>query len=288
MSDTSPPYPADTRAKGWRFELDYEKIEQSTTWGRTKPEARPWLLMIWMVAWKQTPCGSFPDDHEAIAGLIGAPEPLWKKHGASLLRGWWRANDGRLYHDTISARVLEMMGKRRSDSDRQAARRAREALESGVSSAGVTRDTSVTSRGVLPESNTDHRPPTSEAKASSVSSPKARAAKKCPETFQPSEPQPWIDKNCPGLDWQRETEKFRDCTFKTSRSDWPGTWRNWMRKAFDERPAAGNLTYRERDAANAAARVHEMTGGLASAKPYPITRRNDALQEIFDAPRLLG
>lgn len=45
------------------------------------------------------------------------------------------------------------------------------------------------------------------------------------------------------------------------------------------------LTFRERDSANAAARVHEMTGGLVSAKPT--TRRNDALQEVFDAtPRL--
>ena len=45
------------------------------------------------------------------------------------------------------------------------------------------------------------------------------------------------------------------------------------------------MTFRERDAANATARIHEMTGGLVSAKP--ITRRNDALQEVFDAtPRL--
>ena len=106
MTDTRPaPYPADTRAKGWRFELDYEQIEQSDTWGVTKPEARPWLLMLWMTAWKQVPCGSMPADHDVIAGKLGIPDDLWEKHRASLLRGWWQADDGRLYHDTIAARV---------------------------------------------------------------------------------------------------------------------------------------------------------------------------------------
>lgn len=51
----------------------------------------------------------------------------------------------------------------------------------------------------------------------------------------------------------------------------------------------GALTFRERDTANLAARYDEMTGGLVSAKPAtPITRRNDALQEVFDAPRLIA
>lgn len=55
----------------------------------------------------------------------------------------------------------------------------------------------------------------------------------------------------------------------------------WLKP--QERGAVQPMTFRERDTANAAARVHEMTGGLVSAKPIPITRRNDALQEVFDA-----
>jgi len=51
---------------------------------------------------------------------------------------------------------------------------------------------------------------------------------------------------------------------------------------------AGAMSFRERDAAAAAARVHEMTGGLVSAKPVQL-RRADQLQEVFDAtPRLVG
>lgn len=161
MTDTRPaPYPADTRAKGWRFELDYEQIEQSDTWGAAKPEARPWLLMLWMTAWKQVPCGSLPDDDEVIVGKLGIPDELWRDHKRALLRGWWKADDGRLYHDTLTARVSEMMRRRRSDSDRQAANRAKKASESQDNHGDVTRDNPVTPVGVGAESRTDNRQPT--------------------------------------------------------------------------------------------------------------------------------
>ncbi len=118
------PYPADTRAKGWRFELDYERIEQSATWGLTtlKPDARPWLLMTWYTAWKQTPCGSMPADPEVFAGLIGASDSTFGKHRKLLLRGWWLADDGRLYHDTLVQLVQQMLDTRGTDRARQDAR----------------------------------------------------------------------------------------------------------------------------------------------------------------------
>ncbi len=129
MTSRPAPYPPDTRAKGWRFELDYERIEQSATWGLTtlKPEARPWLLMTWYTAWKQVPCGSMPADPELFAALIGASDTTFAKHRKILLRGWWMADDGLLYHDTLVQRVLEMLRQRRGDADRQAANRAKKA-----------------------------------------------------------------------------------------------------------------------------------------------------------------
>ena len=66
------------------------------------------------------------------------------------------------------------------------------------------------------------------------------------------------------------------------------SWKGFEAK-YVEAMRAAPMSFRERDAANAAARIHEMTGGLVSAKPVSITRRNDALQEVFDAtPRRLG
>lgn len=156
-----PPYPADTRAKGWRFELDYEQIEQSDTWSIAAevPMAQHALLMMWMVAWSQVPCGSLPIDETVIRAKCRIPPSVWAKCRGVLMRGWWPADDGRMYHDTLVKRVMEMMARRRSDADRQAAKRAREAVDSGGNPPVVTPTSRVTPTGLTPESSTDNRQP---------------------------------------------------------------------------------------------------------------------------------
>jgi hypothetical protein len=117
------PYPADTKAKGWRFELDLERVMQSDTWALATPDVRPWLLMLWTTAWLQIPCGSMPSDDALLAARLGMPAKTFQKHKAVLLRGWWLAEDGRFYNDTIVERVCEMMDVRGVDRARQEARR---------------------------------------------------------------------------------------------------------------------------------------------------------------------
>jgi hypothetical protein len=119
------PYPADTRAKGWRFELDLERVMQSDTWALASPDIRPWLLMLWTVAWQQVPCGSMPSDDDLIAARLGMKAVAFKKAKPVLMRGWWLADDGRLYHGTIAERVLDMLGRKESDRKRKAEYRAR-------------------------------------------------------------------------------------------------------------------------------------------------------------------
>lgn len=160
-----PPYPAETRARGWRFDLDYEQIEQSDTWDLAGAEARPWLLMLWFTAWKQAPCGSLPSDEQVIAAKIGMPARMWAKHRAVLLRGWTAASDGRLYHETLAARVIEMMANRRKESDRKALYRAGTpqdaqgtAAESQCSPALVPLVSHGTDMGLPPESTRNPTP----------------------------------------------------------------------------------------------------------------------------------
>lgn len=114
------PYPADTRAKGWRFEIDYEKVEQSDTWDLAAevPMAQHSLLMMWLVSWRQEPCGSLPNDEAVIRSKCKIPAKLWPALRPILLRGWWVAEDGRMYHDTITARVMEMLEYRRKTAER--------------------------------------------------------------------------------------------------------------------------------------------------------------------------
>jgi hypothetical protein len=155
MTDQQPaPYPADTKAKGWRFELDHERIRQSDTWALAAPEIRPWLLMLWITAWEQVPCGSLPADGDLIAARIGMPPKHFAKARAVLMRGWWEATDGRLYHDTIAERVLSMLGAKTKERERKnayrermdAERRAREVGQPN-SPANVPRDNDGTDAG---------------------------------------------------------------------------------------------------------------------------------------------
>ena len=119
------PYPSDTLAKGWRFELDLERVMQSDTWALAAPDVRPWLLMLWATAWQQKPCGSMPSDDMLIAARLGMTVKVFAKVKAILLRGWWLAEDGRLYQDTIVERVLEMLEHKNKEKQRKAAYRAR-------------------------------------------------------------------------------------------------------------------------------------------------------------------
>lgn len=132
------PYPADTKAKGWRFELDLERVMQSDTWALATPDVRPWLLMLWTTAWQQNPCGSMPSDDTLLAARLGMAPKAFAKAKAVLLRGWWVADDGRLYHDTIVERVLDMLRQRDAERDRKAAYRTKqEAARKALESTGV-------------------------------------------------------------------------------------------------------------------------------------------------------
>lgn len=131
------PYPADVRAKGWRFELDHERIEQSDTWALAPADVKPWLLMLWLTAWRQEPCGSLPADDELIAAKTGMPLKTFAKVRGKLMRGWWQAEDGRLYHDTVTKRVLEMLAARDAERRRKAEYRQRKDAERLAASGGT-------------------------------------------------------------------------------------------------------------------------------------------------------
>ena len=170
-----PPYPSDTRAKGWRLEIDHERIDQSDTWALAKPEVRPWLLMLWLVAWKQTPCGSLPAEDDLIAARIGMSAIAFSKHRAVLMRGWWLAEDGRLYHNVLVQRVQEMLAKRMKDAERAAKSRSIKS-QSQANHAGVTRDADVTHAFPTREFDTKHQAPEPEPGNS-----KTEARKKIPK-----------------------------------------------------------------------------------------------------------
>ena len=120
-----PPYPPDLEAKGWSLDLDYERIEQSDTWALASSDQRPWLLMIWLVSWRQCPVASFPNNDTLIAARIGMPIDQFSAWRDILLAGWQAASDGRVYHKTLTQHVVRMANKRAKDRDRVANFRAK-------------------------------------------------------------------------------------------------------------------------------------------------------------------
>jgi uncharacterized protein YdaU (DUF1376 family) len=59
-----------------------------------------------------------------------------------------------------------------------------------------------------------------------------RPAKKCPKDFEVTDDmKTWVKTECPLVDHAEQTKVFRDYEFTAAKSDWVGTWRNWMRKA---------------------------------------------------------
>lgn len=114
MTDPRPaPYPADTRAKGWRFGLDVDRIRLLDGWALAgNGVACGYILMMFLEAWRQFPCGSLPNDDLQIGSLIGVKPREFARHRHSLMRDWYLASDGRLYHPVIADQVLEMIASR--------------------------------------------------------------------------------------------------------------------------------------------------------------------------------
>jgi uncharacterized protein YdaU (DUF1376 family) len=106
-----------------------------------------------------------------------------------------------------------------------------------------------------------------------------RATRKPPADFAVTDDlRDWAAQKARGVDLQVETEKFRDHTFKTAISDWPGAWRNWIRRCAT--PAPG----RTQQPAEPAWRT-EQRERVQQAAPYVAARPRAAAPatETFDA-----
>ena len=172
------PYPPDTRAKGYRFELNYERINQSDTWALASDEQRPWLLMLWFIAWQQTPCGTLPDDDILIAARLGMDRCAFSDHRHVLLRKWGKRSDGRLYHPVITELVLEKIKRKERETQRKAAYREKKQSKdvpqmSHGTDTGQTRDSggsddTGTGTGISKPPSLRDVPPSGSAKQKSI------------------------------------------------------------------------------------------------------------------------
>jgi len=120
-----PPYPADTEANGYKPMVDWQRIKSSKSWRLCPPELRNALLRLWLESWNEVPAGSWEDDDELIAAAIDVTPVTLRKHRVTLLRGWVRHSDGRLYHKFITEQVFHMCEKRKDTNEANRERQAR-------------------------------------------------------------------------------------------------------------------------------------------------------------------
>ena len=153
-----PPYPSDTAVKGWRFQIDHERLFASDTWALAPPDMRPWLLMIWHMSWVQRPAGAFSNDYDVIAAKIGMDPRLFAAHADILLRGFVLHSDGRLYHPVVVEQVLGLLGVKEAERQRKAEWRRKQAEKRG-SPKDVPRDRHGTDMGkTTPEPEPEPEP----------------------------------------------------------------------------------------------------------------------------------
>lgn len=162
---------------------------------------------------------------------------------------------------------------RSSGAERQA--RYRQKLKEKAVPRDVTGDVTVTSQSdTREEKRREEISPTTDVVGGGA---KQRPTRKCPDSFEvtPSM-RTWAAEHAPLVDLELATAKLRDHTFKTAITDWPGAWRNWLRKdqefAESRQPKAAQHkppaeTFRERDERLAREKMAAFLPGIAARSP---------------------
>jgi hypothetical protein len=105
-----PPVPADADLRDFPFmPIDINRLFASAFHARASdPEWRAGFT-LWLKSFHQVPAGSLPDDDIEICRLaeLGRDVKTWRKVKEMALHGWYRAADGRLYHDVVAEKTVE-------------------------------------------------------------------------------------------------------------------------------------------------------------------------------------
>jgi hypothetical protein len=177
---------------------------------------------------------------DALDDLIG-----WPGFAGAMVSIGWLEDDG----DSLSTpRFDEHNGQsaKRRATETERKRMARAAEELSASEADEKRSREEKKRE---EKKEQEIPPSGERG-------KPRPTKKAPASFVVSSAmRQWAATDAAGIDIDSETAKFRDHTFGSSCIDWPGRWRNWMRKALELRPRMNGAHVNKQEALEASNRA---------------------------------
>ncbi|MCW5736332.1 MAG: DUF1376 domain-containing protein [Enhydrobacter sp.] len=106
----SAPVPLDADLTDFRFmPLEVERLRRSRAWliCKRRPELAFFMLNLWTAAWHSRPAGSLEDDDDVLADAAMCSPERWPEIRADVMRGWFKASDGRLYHPVVAEKVLD-------------------------------------------------------------------------------------------------------------------------------------------------------------------------------------
>jgi hypothetical protein len=206
----------------------FTKILDSSIWLEPNPTRIVWITFI--AAMDQDGFAQFSsirnlanramvtvEDAEAAVKTLESPDPdshSQKYEGRRIERvpGGWIILNSEEHREMVTRAVVR-------EQTRERVARHREKM----------RNASVTPSEADPTPNPEANNP---EKKNTDMARKRASTRKAPEDFTITDSlREWAWKNCPGVDLDLETEAFKDYTFASGKTDWPATWRSWMRKA---------------------------------------------------------
>ncbi len=280
--------------------LTIAALKGSRTWMRCKrnPELAFYLINLWTAAWHQTPAASLDDDDDYLCDLSQCDPQHWPAVRESVMAGWQKCSDGRLYHKFVAeeavktfAFVLKNDAKREKDRQRLADWREAKRLKAEVDKAAAaesnaekdetcfeTRKEHVRNEAETPitrQDNTKHNhteQKKEEKKEKEVVTAKAATSQKGHRL--PLDWQPTVDDiryaMSLGIDAVNTAEAFRDywhaaATPTARKLDWRLAWKTWCRRERDNnknRPKPSGLDENTR-------RIAELEAELTGNPPPP-------------------
>jgi hypothetical protein len=233
--------------------LDVVRLRASEFAATGDPQSNFYALMLWAAAWHQVPAGSLPSDDAQLGYLagLGRDKRSWRKVREGALRGWILCSDGRLYHPVIAEKVhiaLQQSKNAREKAARRWSVKSDQVTENkgGEVCSSIAREDAEACAGAMPgidriRSIEKEDPNGSSKKPSGQGTRLPAGALLDPDwrdwaIRETGQPRDWVD---------RQWAQFLDYwvaqpAAKGRKSDWPATWRNWIRRAEDYGKSTGS------------------------------------------------
>jgi hypothetical protein len=139
--------------------MEVDRLRRSKTWllAKKNPAVAFYQMNLWLASWHSLPAGSLDDDDDVLADLALCDEKTWKKVKSDALRGWVKAENGRLYHKVVAEKVIEAWSMKKAQRSRtEAARKARRQSVSAPPTENVTSDVTKPVTASVTENVTDN------------------------------------------------------------------------------------------------------------------------------------